>query len=222
MGIPGKATITEVAAKADILSIHLAMNADTKGIIGDGVFASMKPGSMFINTARAEVVDQAALMRAIEERHIKAGLDVFAEEPSGGAGAVESPLFKLPGVIGSHHIGASTDQAQEAIAAETVRIVQLYKQNGRPANVVNLAKKTGATHIVAVRHYDRVGVLASIFECLKKGGINVEETENIVFAGGKAAVARIHVDKAPEGETLSALRGCNPDILDVSVVPLAI
>lgn len=221
MGIPGKATITEVASRADILSVHLPLNADTKGIIGDGVFASMKPGAFFLNTARAEVVDEPALIRAIEERKIKAGLDVFANEPSGGAGAVESPLFKLPGVIGSHHIGASTDQAQEAIAMETVRIVQLFKQNGRPANVVNLAKKTGATHIVAVRHYDRVGVLASIFDCLRKGGINVEETENIVFAGGKAAVARIHVDRAPEGDVLGNLRSCNPDILDVSVVALA-
>lgn len=221
MGIPGKATITEVAAKADVLSIHLPLNNETRGLIGDGVFASMKPGATFLNTARAEVVDQAALIRAVEERHIKAGLDVFAEEPGGGAGAVDSPLFKLPGVIGSHHIGASTDQAQEAIAAETVRIVQLYKQNGRPPNVVNLAKKTGATHIVAVRHYDRVGVLASIFDCLRKAGINVEETENTVFAGGKAAIARIHVDQEPGAETISALRACSPDVLDVSVVALA-
>lgn len=221
-GIPAKATITEVASRADILSIHLALNSDTRGIIGDGVFASMKPGAMFLNTSRAEVVDQAALIRAIEERQIKAGLDVFAEEPSGGTGAVDSPLFKLPGVIGAHHIGASTDQAQEAIAAETVRIVQLFKQNGRPANVVNLAKKTDATHIVAVRHYDRVGVLAAIFGSLRKAGINVQETENIVFNGGKAAVARIAVDRAPEGEALTDLRACSPDILDVSVVPLAI
>jgi D-3-phosphoglycerate dehydrogenase len=101
-----------------------------------------------------------------------------------------------------------------------VRIVQLYKATGRPANVVNLAKKTPATHLIAVRHHDRVGVLAAVFDCLKKGGINVQETENIVFEGARAAVVRIHVDRAPEGDVLSALRLCTPDILDVSVVSL--
>ena len=123
-------------------------------------------------------------------------------------------------MIGTHHIGASTDQAQEAIAEETVRIVRLFKETGRPANVVNLAKKSPATHLLAVRHYDRVGVLAAVFDCLKKGGINVQETENIVFDGARAAVARIHVDRAPAGEVLVALRTCTPDVIDVSLVAL--
>jgi D-3-phosphoglycerate dehydrogenase len=180
----------------------------------------MKRGAFFLNTSRAEVVDQPALERAVKERGLRAGLDVFAEEPSGGSGPVDAPIFKLPGVIGTHHIGASTDQAQEAIAAETVRIVRLFNETGRPANVVNLATKTQATHLVAVRHYDRVGVLAAVFDCLKRAGINVQETENIVFEGQKAAVARIHVDRAPDGEVQTALRTCTPDILNVSVVPL--
>jgi D-3-phosphoglycerate dehydrogenase / 2-oxoglutarate reductase len=211
-------TPTEVAAASDILTVHLALNSETKGLIGDGVFASMKAGSIFINTSRAEVCVQTALERAIRERGLRAGLDVFNEEPTGGTGAVDAPIFKLPNVIGTHHIGASTDQAQEAIAAETVRIVRLYKDSGRPPHVVNLAKKTPATHVVAVRHHDRVGVLAAVFECLKKGGINVQETENIVFEGARAAIARIHVDSAPQADVLSALRSCTPDILDVSVV----
>jgi D-3-phosphoglycerate dehydrogenase len=123
-------------------------------------------------------------------------------------------------VIGTHHIGASTDQAQEAIAEETVRIVRLFKDSGRPANVVNLAKKSRATHLLGVRHYDRVGVLAAVFDCLKKGGINVQETENIVFEGARAAVARIHIDRAPSAEILAALRTCTPDVIDVSLVAL--
>lgn len=221
LGVERKRSITEVAAAADVLSIHLALSSETRGVIGDGVFASMKNGAFFLNTSRAEVVDQAALERAVKERGIRAGLDVFAEEPSAATGAVEAPVFKLPGVIGSHHVGASTEQAQEAIAAETVRVVQLFKQAGRPANVVNLARKTMATHLIAVRHYDRVGVLAAVFNCLKKAGINVQETENIVFEGGKAAVARIHVDRAPDTEVQGALRTCTPDILDVSVAAIA-
>jgi D-3-phosphoglycerate dehydrogenase len=219
-GITLMATPSEVAAAADVLTVHLAYVPETKGLVGDGVFASMKQGTIFINTSRAEVVDQVALERAVHERGIRAGLDVFNEEPSGGMGSVEAPIFKHASVIGTHHIGASTDQAQEAIADETVRIVRLFKESGRPANVVNLAKKSPATHLLAVRHYDRVGVLAAVFDCLKKGGINVQETENIVFDGARAAVARIHVDRAPASEVLTALRTCTSDVIDVSLVGL--
>ncbi|MBX3189094.1 MAG: hypothetical protein KF819_18880 [Labilithrix sp.] len=220
MGVTLMATPTEVAAASDVLTVHLALVPETRGIVGDGVFASMKKGALFLNTSRAEVVDQVALERAVKERGIRAGLDVFAEEPSGGAGPVSAPIFNLLGVIGTHHVGASTDQAQEAIAEETVRIVRLYKETGRPPNVVNLARKSPATHLLAVRHYDRVGVLAALFECLKRGGINVQETENIVFEGARAAVARIHVDRAPSAEVLDSLRSCSGDILDVSLVAL--
>ena len=220
LGITRASSPTEVAAAADILSVHLALKPETRGIVADGVFASMKQGAMFINTSRAEVVDQPSLERAVKERGIRAGLDVFAEEPSGGAGAVEAPIFKHAGVIGTHHIGASTDQAQEAIAEETVRIVRLFKESGRPANVVNLAKKSPATHLLAVRHHDRVGVLAAVFDCLKKGGINVQETENIVFEGAHAAVARISVDREPAGDVLASLRSCTADLIDISLVAL--
>jgi D-3-phosphoglycerate dehydrogenase len=214
------ATPAEVAGACDVLSVHLALNSGTRGLVGDGVFASMRSGAFFVNTSRAEVIDQAALERAIGERQIRAALDVFAEEPSGGTGAVKAPIFDLPGVIGTHHIGASTEQAQEAIAEETVRIIGLYKETGRPTNVVNLAKKSPATHVVAVRHYDRVGVLAAVFDCMKSGGLNVQETENIVFEGARAAIARIHVDHEPSAEIVAALRSCTPDILDVSLVAL--
>lgn len=220
LGVTVAATPTEVAAASDVLTVHIALNSETRGIVGDGVFASMRSGAIFLNTSRAEVVDQSALERAVRERGVRAGLDVFANEPTSGTGSVDAPIFKLPNVIGTHHIGASTDQAQEAIAAETVRIVRLFKETGRPPHVVNLAKKSPATHLVAVRHYDRVGVLAAVFDCLKKAGINVQETENIVFEGARAAIARIHVDSALDGDVISALRASTPDILDVSVVSL--
>jgi D-3-phosphoglycerate dehydrogenase / 2-oxoglutarate reductase len=220
LGVIRKASPTEVASVADAVTVHVALAAETRGLVGDGVFASMRPGALFVNTSRAEVIDQAALQRAVTERGLRAGLDVFAEEPPGGAGSVDAPIFRLPNVIGTHHIGASTDQAQEAIAAETVRIVRLYKETGRAPNVVNLAKKSPATHLLAVRHYDRVGVLAAVFDCLKRGGINVQETENIVFEGARAAVARIHVDRSPSAEVVASLRACSRDVIDVSLVAL--
>lgn len=220
LGVGWASSPTEVAARCDILSVHLALAADTRGLVGDGVFASMRPGAFFINTSRAEVVDQAALERAVRERGVRAGLDVFAGEPEGGTGAVEAPIFSLPGVIGSHHVGASTDQAQEATAAETVRIVRLYRSSRRAPNVVNLAQKSPATHLLVVRHLDRVGVLAAVFDCLKRAGVNVQETENLVFEGAQAAVARIHVDHAPSDADLDSVRTSSPHVLDATVVAL--
>jgi len=220
LGIERKNTPAEVAAAADIVSVHLALKPETKGLIGAEFFAAMKPGAFFINTSRAEVVDQAALARAVQEKGIRAGLDVFAEEPAGGAGDVKAAIFDLPGVIGSHHIGASTDQAQEAIAAETVRIVREYQEAGKAPNVVNLARKSPACCLLVVRHYDRVGVLASVFDQLKKAGINVQETENIVFDGAKAAVARIHLEQRPAEKTLDSIRDENADVIEVSLVEL--
>ena len=220
LGIERAASPLEVARAADVLSIHLALVPETRGLVGAELLAAMKPGAFLINTSRAEVVDQAALARAVKERGLRAGLDVFAGEPAGGTGEVKEPLFELPGVIGTHHIGASTDQAQEAIAAETARIVLEYGATGRAPNVVNLAKKSPATHLLVVRHLDRVGVLAAVFDALKAAGINVQETENIVFEGAKAALARIHLDRAPTAATLDAIRGGSGDILSLSVVAL--
>ena len=220
LGVEMKQSPLEVASASDIVSVHVALNNDTKNLIDEKVFNAMKPGSYFINTSRAEVIDQTALVQAVKERGLRAGLDVFAGEPTGGVGTVEDDIFKLDGVIGTHHIGASTDQAQQAIAEETVRIIRLYKEAGRAPNVVNLAKKTPATHLLVVRHYDRVGVLASVFDQLKEAGINVEETENIVFDGAIAAIARIHLDSAPSDEVLGAIKSNSQDIIELSLLKL--
>jgi D-3-phosphoglycerate dehydrogenase / 2-oxoglutarate reductase len=210
----------DVAARADILSVHLALTSETRGLVNAAVLDALKPGSYFINTARGEVVDHAALEKAVRERGIRVGMDVFASEPSGATGAFADPLVALPNVYGTHHIGASTDQAQEAIAAETVRIISSYNLTGKVPNVVNLAKRTPATHMLVVRHRDRPGVLAHVFEHLRNGNINVQETENVIFEGAQAAVARINLDGAPSNALLESVKGGNPDILDLHLVAI--
>jgi D-3-phosphoglycerate dehydrogenase len=209
-----------VAERADVLSVHLALNADTRGLVNASVFDRLKPGAYFVNTARAEVVDQTALERAVRERDLRVGLDVFANEPKDATGAFGDPIASLPNVYGTHHIGASTDQAQDAIAAETVRIVSTYKNTGKVPNVVNLAKKTPATHMLVVRHRDRPGVLAHVFDRLRSGNINVQETENVIFEGAHAAVARINLDGAPPDALLQQMQSGNPDILDLHLVTI--
>ena len=210
----------DVAARADVLSVHLALTSETRGLVNAAVLDALKPGSYFINTARGEVVDHAALEKAVRERGIRVGMDVFASEPSGATGAFADPLVALPNVYGTHHIGASTDQAQEAIAAETVRIISSYNLTGKVPNVVNLAKRTPATHMLVVRHRDRPGVLAHVFEHLRNGNINVQETENVIFEGAQAAVARINLDGAPSDDLLTAMQGGNADILDLHLVTI--
>jgi D-3-phosphoglycerate dehydrogenase len=211
-------TPEEVAERSDVLSIHLALNAETKALVGASVLGKLAAGAYVINTARAEVMDYDALERIAREKHLRVGLDVFAGEPAGATGEFKPPIVSIPNVYGTHHIGASTDQAQEAIAAETVRIVTSYKDTGRVPNVVNLAKKTPATHMLVVRHRDRPGVLAHVFDRLRIGEINVQETENIIFDGAEAAVARINLDGAPPQALLDQIQQGNADILDLHLV----
>jgi ABC-type sugar transport system ATPase subunit len=217
--VHGRASRRDARAKV-VASVHLALTGDTRGFVGRSVLEKLKPGAYFINTARGEVVDHEALAAAIRDRGVRAGLDVFAAEPKEGTGAFTDPIAALPNVVGTHHIGASTDQAQEAIAAETVRIVAAYKDTGRVPNVVNLAKKTPATHMLVVRHLDRPGVLAHVFQQLRASNVNVQETENIIFEGAKAAVARINLDAAPSPAVLEQIQSGNADVLDLHVVSI--
>jgi D-3-phosphoglycerate dehydrogenase len=180
----------------------------------------MREGAYFINTSRGEVVDQAALLHAMRTRGVRAGLDVYADEPTAATGEFTDEIAQEPNLYGTHHIGASTDQAQEAIASETVRIVQTFKETGKVPNVVNLAARTPATHMLVVRHRDRPGVLAHVLDAIRSAEINVQEMENIIFEGAQAAVARINLDKAPAGETLERLRFENPDIIELSLIEI--
>jgi D-3-phosphoglycerate dehydrogenase len=220
IGVEYKATPEDVARSSDVVSVHVALNPDTKGFLGVQFFGAMRSGAYFINTARGEVVDQTALIDAMKNRGVRAGLDVYAAEPTSGTGEFADDILKEQNLYGTHHIGASTDQAQEAIADETVRIVREFKETGKVPNVVNLARQTPATHRLVVRHHDRPGVLATVLEAIKSEQINVQEMENIVFEGAEAAVARINLDNPPSRELLDRLQAGNPDIIELDSLKL--
>lgn len=220
LGVERKDSPEEVAAAADVVSVHVALTPDTKGLCGEKFFAAMRKGAYFINTSRGGAVDEAALKKAVQEKSIRAGLDVYAKEPSTGTGTFEDDIVELDGVYGTHHIGASTEQAQEAIADETLRILQVYRDTGHVPNVVNLCERSPATHALIVRHADRVGVLAHVMNGLRAAGINVQEMENVVFQGAEAAMARIHLDRAPENGVLDKLRSGNGDIYELDLISL--
>ncbi len=127
----------DVLPIADVISIHLPQNAETKNLFNKNLFDLMKKGTIFINTSRAGVVDEDALINAVKEKNIKAGLDVFIGEPEDKSGNVSSKLQNLENVYVTHHIGASTEQAQLAVAEETVNIIMNYVKTGEIRNCVN-------------------------------------------------------------------------------------
>jgi D-3-phosphoglycerate dehydrogenase len=216
LGIGRADNIEEIAATSDVVSVHISLGPETKKLLGTKFFERMKPGSIFINTSRGEVVDQEALEGVLASGKIMAGLDVFEDEPAGGQGEYSGRLKDLPNVYCTHHIGASTDQAQDAVAAEVVRIVKEYKQGGTAPNIVNIKRAEVATHVLVVRHIDRVGVLANVLGRLKDDGVNVQEMENIVLGGARAAIAQISVDREPSRDAIQAIK-LDESVFDASV-----
>jgi D-3-phosphoglycerate dehydrogenase len=210
----------EVAERSDVLSLHLALTTETRHFVGAAILSRLRPGTLFVNTARAELVDDAALAEAVQTRGVRVALDVFPGEPAGASGPFSPPLVNLANVYGTHHIGASTDQAQEAIAAEAVRVIRVYKETGKVPNVVNLSTRTPATHRLVVRHRDRPGVLAHVFDHLRAWNLNVQETENVIFEGAEAAVARINLDGEPPADLLRAIERGGKEILSLQVVKI--
>jgi D-3-phosphoglycerate dehydrogenase / 2-oxoglutarate reductase len=217
LGLVYAQTPLEVAHHADAVTVNVAANADTKHLVNAEFLAAMRPGAYLINTSRGSVVDEAALARAIEEKKIRAGLDVFQSEPAGSTGEFAPAIVQLPGVYGTHHVGASTDQAQVAIAHEVIRIVQAFRDTGEVPNVVNRLARSSATHVLSIRHRNRPGVLAHVFGVLAGAEINVEEVENIIYHGAQATLARIHLDGVPTNGALDRIRGGNPDIISVEL-----
>jgi D-3-phosphoglycerate dehydrogenase len=213
-------TLLELASKSDVVTLHLPLSPETKNLIHRDFFQAMKPGAIFINTARSEIVNYQALMEAVREKKIRVGLDVFPNEPGSGVGEYHHPILELPDVYGTHHIGASTEQAQEAIAEEAVRIIEKFVRTGIADNCVNLSKNTPATHQLMVRHLDRVGVLASILDLLRKQGINVEEMENTIFEGSQAACCRIQLSSKPSELTLEEIKNMEA-VFHVELIPIS-
>jgi D-3-phosphoglycerate dehydrogenase len=217
LGLVYAQTPLEVAHHADAVTINVAANADTKHLVNAEFLAAMRPGAYLINTSRGSVVDEAALARAIEEKKIRAGLDVFQDEPAGGTGEFAPAIVRAPGVYGTHHVGASTEQAQVAIAHEVIRIVQAFRDTGEVPNVVNRLARSSATHVLSIRHRNRPGVLAHVFGVLAGAEINVEEVENIIYHGAQATLARIHLDGVPTNGALDRIRSGNQDIISVEL-----
>jgi D-3-phosphoglycerate dehydrogenase len=130
--------ITELFAESDFLTLHVPGGEETTHLVNEETLARMKPSAFIINCSRGGVVDERALGAAINEGRIAgAALDVYEIEPSADDREFKDPILDVRCVYGTHHIGASTEQAQTAVADETLRIVKAFMEQGEFVNCVN-------------------------------------------------------------------------------------
>jgi D-3-phosphoglycerate dehydrogenase / 2-oxoglutarate reductase len=214
LGIDLVGSLDSLAGRADVLTVHVPGSAQTAGLIDAHVLSRMRDGSLLVNTSRGDVVDEAALLAELDRGRLRAALDVYADEPAGGSSSWSSAVASHPSVVATHHIGASTEQAQRAVAEGVVEVVAAFAR-GRVVNCVNLAKDPLGIVTLTVRHQDEVGVLACVLDRISRAGLNVEQMENRVFRGGRAAVATLSLSAPVDDELLGALRGL-PQVIDVS------
>lgn len=213
-----RAELDELLRDSDVVSIHVPGGESTRGLIGRQRLALMKPDALLINTARAGVVDEEALAEALRTGKLRgAAIDVHPNEPPPGETHFNSPMAALLNFYGTHHIGASTRQAQEAVATETVRLVSEFKATGLLPNCVN-RRDPAARCMLVVRMLNKPGSLAHIFQVISEAGINAEEMDHMIYDGGKAACAHIRVDQRPSDDVLDRLRTGHPNMIGIETV----
>ncbi len=217
LGVDLVADRAALLADADIVSLHVPLTDATRGMVDAAFLAEMRDGAWLINTSRGDLVVESALLEALDRRGMRAGLDVYPDEPSTGVAEYRSTLASHPSVYGTHHIGASTEQAQRSVADGTVEVIDAYAR-GTVLNCVNLEVEHLGETMLAVRHYNRVGVLSSVLEVLKRADLNVQDLHNRIFSGATAAVATLAVDATVPSDLLAELREI-PDVIQVTARP---
>jgi D-3-phosphoglycerate dehydrogenase len=222
-GVTHASSIEDLAAKSQILSLHLALVERTRHIVSRRVLDLLPERAMVINTARPDLIDNEALLDAVERRGFRVALDVFREEPRGTRTFSSPELFRTyPSgglVYGTPHIAAATDQAQLAIATETVRIIRSFLLEATVPNVVNVLSSSAARFLMVIRMMDKVGTFANVLAVLKRHGINVEEVSNTVFEGGVAACAKLRLLSRPTEACLAEIKAFS-EVLHVDLVTL--
>ncbi|HUK26860.1 MAG TPA: hydroxyacid dehydrogenase [Candidatus Acidoferrales bacterium] len=220
LGVTRAMNIDELIECSDIISLHVSLTPETKHLLSAERISQLKPKAIVLNTARGGLIDTDALAQALKEGRVRAGLDVYEDEPAEGTGTFDNILSGIPNWVGTHHIGASTDQAQRATADETVRIISTYAKTGSVENCVNFAKETPAEYELIIRHYDKIGVLTRILTDLREAKISVHEVHNVIFEGAKAAVVRIQLDTPPTEQTLSKIASRKDETIHIKLVRL--
>jgi D-3-phosphoglycerate dehydrogenase len=225
LGVGYCGSLDELASRSDILTLHLALNDRTRQCVNRKIFDLLPKRAIFINCARTDLVDYDAMQEAIKHRGLRVGIDVIPNEPRGKK-EVSSELFTLTTpsatagfLYATPHIAASTDQAQLAIASETVRVIRSFLTEGTVLNVQNVMNLSNARFQMVIRMVDKVGTFANVLAVIKRHGINVEEVTNTVFEGGTASCAKLRLVSRPSEACLHEIRAFE-EVLHVDIVQL--
>lgn len=219
LGVAHAGSLEELASKSHILSLHLPLTAQTRGLVGRSVLEKLPDGAFVINTSRAGVLDYEALADLVPKKGLRVGLDVYPAEPDDPSGAFDASLFAAGYVYGTPHVAAATTQAQRAIAMETLRIIRSFLTEETVPNVINMCATSPARFAVVLRMEDKVGALANTLNVLKRHGINIEEISNTVFEGARATCTKLRVSARPSERCLGEIRAFE-EVLHVDVVAL--
>src|SRR4051794_36659245 len=172
-------TLADLLREADVVTLHVDGRPGNENLFGEGEFAEMRPGSLFLNLSRGFVVDYASLRKHIESGHIAgAAVDVFPVEPKGRGDEFKSELRGLPNVILTPHIGGSTEEAQQDIGRFVAGKFRDFVRDGSTSMSVNvpglvLPRAQDTLRLIHL-HRNVPGVLARVNGLLAEGGVNVE------------------------------------------------
>lgn len=205
----------ELARQSDIVTVQ-AIEDEGELLVDAAFLQNMADGAYVVHVGHPGAIDEAALAKAVQERHLRLALDVFSSEPAADTGRFRCGLCDLPGVIGTPHIGALTEQARQATADEAVRVVRLFMVSGEVVNCLNLCDHSPATWQLVLRVRDQVGVMAAVLDAIRADGINAQEIVSRVFTGAKAAWCAIALDERPSTEALDSIRAL-PDVLHLDL-----
>jgi D-3-phosphoglycerate dehydrogenase len=207
IGIIHCATVKEAVTNADALTVHLPHNSHTHYIINKDNLSLLKDGAYVINTSRGGVVNEQDMLLMIKEKNLRYAPDVYENEPKSSDKVYNNKdIYSNPNIYGTHHIGASTAQAEDAVGSEVLRLINIFTTSGKVENCINLAQHTPAKYSLSIRHKDVVGVLAGVLNVLKIDDICVHDMNNIVFRGAKSAVAVLQIDQMPSDYAISKIR----------------
>ena len=212
-------SLERLAAMSDVFSVHLPLLPQTRGIISRAVLSALPDGAIFINTSRSDVVDMDAFVDLEKKKGLRSGFDVFADEPRESPAPFASPLLAAAHLVATPHIGASTRQAQRAVAEDVAHIVRCFLTEENVPNVMNVCVASPARYVVVLRQLDKVGALANTLAVFKRHGINIEEISNTVFDGARATCTKLRISARPSDACLQEISAFE-EVLHVDVVPM--
>lgn len=206
-----KVELDELLARADFITLHVPLTDKTRNILSAENIAKTKKGVRIINCARGGLVDEAALAEAIKSGHVAgAGFDVFETEP-----ATESPLFGLPGVVVTPHLGASTTEAQENVALQVAEQMSDYLLTGAVQNALNMPSVTAEEARTMGPWVKLAGHLGAFAGQLTDEPI---KAINILYDG---VVAEMNLEALSCAAIAGVMKATNPDVNMVSAPVLA-